>query len=125
MGEFCEFEIDFGQFDDLTAVVVHDECGDHEDVWFYRLDGLKAENKKLRELMSEGSEVENALLRYRDNPPVKHAGPIEGTWYETGEILSIIMDKPDFSTGELLTRLAYLMGVRERRTHDELGIEVK
>lgn len=52
MGELCEFEIDFEQFDDLRAVVVHDECGAHEDVWFYRLDGLKAENAKLRELAS-------------------------------------------------------------------------
>lgn len=50
MGEFCEFDIDFEQFDDLRAVVVHDECGAHEDVWFYRLDGLKDENAKLREL---------------------------------------------------------------------------
>lgn len=53
MGEFCEFEIDFNQFDDLRAVVVHDECGEHEDVWFYRLDGLKAENAKLRELIRD------------------------------------------------------------------------
>lgn len=51
MGEFCEFEIDFNQFDDLRAVVVHDECDAHEDVWFYRLDGLKAENTKLRDLV--------------------------------------------------------------------------
>lgn len=65
------------------------------------------------ELMNEGVEVGKALLRYRDNPPIKRAGPIEGTWYTMGEILSIIMDKPEFTTGELLTRLAYLMGVRE------------
>lgn len=51
MGECCGFEIDFEQFDDLRAVVVHDECGAHEDVWFYRFDGLKAENAKLRELV--------------------------------------------------------------------------
>lgn len=51
MGEFCEFDIDFEQFDDLRAVVVHDECGAHEDVWFYRFDVLKAENAKLRELV--------------------------------------------------------------------------
>lgn len=51
MGELCEFEIDFEQFDDLRAVVVHDECGAHEDVWFYRFDGLRAENAKLRELV--------------------------------------------------------------------------
>jgi len=53
MGELCEFEIDFEQFDDLRAVVVHDECGAHEDVWFYRFDGLKAENAKLRELVRD------------------------------------------------------------------------
>lgn len=53
MGEFCEFDIDFNQFDDLRAVVVHDECGAHEDVWFYRLDGLKAENAQLRELVKD------------------------------------------------------------------------
>lgn len=53
MGELCEFEIDFEQFDDLRAVVVHDECGAHEDVWFYRFDGLKAENAKLRELVQK------------------------------------------------------------------------
>ena len=53
MGEFCEFEIDFEQFDDLRSVVVHDECGAHDDVWFYRLDGLKAENAKLRELLKD------------------------------------------------------------------------
>lgn len=53
MGEFCEFDIDFEQFDDLRAVVVHDECGAHEDVWFYRLDGLKAENSKLRGLVRD------------------------------------------------------------------------
>lgn len=51
MGEVCEFNIDFEQFDDLRAVVVHDECGAHEDVWFYRFDRLKAENAKLRELV--------------------------------------------------------------------------
>lgn len=53
MGEVCEFDIDFEQFDDLRAVVVHDECGAHEDVWFYRFDGLKAENAKLRELVRD------------------------------------------------------------------------
>jgi hypothetical protein len=53
MGEVCEFNIDFEQFDDIRAVVVHDECGAHEDVWFYRFDRLKRENVKLRELLAE------------------------------------------------------------------------
>ena len=65
MGEFCEFDIDFEQFDDLRAVVVHDECGAHEDVWFYRFDGLKAENAKLRELCAD---LYAEMLTYSDAP---------------------------------------------------------
>lgn len=53
MSEFCEFEIDFEQFKDLRVVRVCDECGEHEDVWFYRLDELKAENAKLCELVRD------------------------------------------------------------------------
>lgn len=51
MTEYCEFEIDFGQFDELSAVVVHDECGEHKDEWFYRCDDLASDNAKLRELL--------------------------------------------------------------------------
>jgi hypothetical protein len=76
---------------------------------------LEAENKKLREQASEGERVGRMLLEYRDDPPVKTAGPIEGAWYESGDILAIIMEKDEFTTGELLTRLAYLMGAREER----------
>ena len=65
MGEFCEFEIDFEQFDDLRAVVVHDECGAHEDVWFYRFDGLKHENAKLRELCAD---LYAEMITYSDAP---------------------------------------------------------
>ena len=68
MGEFCEFEIDFEQFDDLRAVVVHDECGAHEDVWFYRLDGLKDENAKLRELAERAWKTAERLCQAFDGP---------------------------------------------------------
>lgn len=81
----------------------------------HRLEELEAENKKLREQASEGERVGRMLLEYRDNPPVKTAGPIKGAWYEWGDILAIIMEKDEFTTGELLTRLAYLMGAREER----------
>ena len=81
----------------------------------HRREELEAENRKLREQASEGERVGRMLLEYRDNPPVKTAGPIEGAWYESGDILAIIMEKDEFTTGELLTRLAYLMGVREVR----------
>lgn len=63
MGEFCEFEIDFEQFDDLRAVVVHDECGAHEAIWFYRNDELAADNAKLRELVKDVDEVADPPLR--------------------------------------------------------------
>jgi hypothetical protein len=80
-----------------------------------RIFELEAENRKLREQASEGERVGRMLLEYRDDPPVKTAGPIEGAWYEGGDILAIIMERDEFTTGELLTRLAYLMGVREER----------
>ena len=49
-----EFDVDMGyalESGELGQVVLHDENGEHDDVWFYRLDGLKAENAKLRELV--------------------------------------------------------------------------
>ena len=65
--------------------------------------------------MSDSEMVGRALLRYRDNPPLHEAGGIEGHWYETGEIMAIIMaPKSEFTTGEYLTRLVHLMGVDEK-----------
>lgn len=64
--------------------------------------------------MSDSEMVGRALLKYRDNPPLHEGGVIEGQWYEMGEIMAIIMaPKSEFTIGEYLTRLAYLMGVDE------------
>ena len=61
--------------------------------------------------MTESERVARELLAYRDNPPVRQAGLVEGQWYESGDILWIIMaPRCEFTTYELLTRLAELMG---------------
>lgn len=61
--------------------------------------------------MTESERVARELLAYRDNPPVRQAGLVEGQWYESGDILWIIMaPRSEFTTYELLTRLAELMG---------------
>lgn len=60
--------------------------------------------------MTESERVARELLAYRDNPPVRQAGLVEGQWYESGDILWIIMaPRCEFTTHELLTRLAELM----------------
>lgn len=60
--------------------------------------------------MTESERVARELLAYRDNPPVRQAGLVEGQWYESGDILWIIMaPRSEFTTYELLTRMAELM----------------
>ena len=70
----------------------------------------KLRKKSGERTMTESERVARELLAYRDNPPVRQAGLVEGQWYEFGEILWIIMaPRCEFTTHELLTRLAELM----------------
>ena len=58
--------------------------------------------------------VGRELLEYRDNPPLHDMGAFDVHCYALGDIIEIVMrPNPEFTTGELLTRLAHLMGVDE------------
>ncbi len=53
MSNMVEIDIDFDYCGEVEMVLAHDECGEHEDVEFYRNDLLASDNAKLREQCAE------------------------------------------------------------------------
>lgn len=83
-----------------------------EEILFVHEDGSGVTH--YRSERPESERVGRALLAYKDNPPTHEAGPLSGRWYELGDVHRIIMaPRTEYTTGELLTRLAELMGVRD------------
>lgn len=75
--------------------------------------------------MTESERVAERLIEYRDNPPMRDCGAFEGRFYQTGDVMAIVMDPvAEFDGHEYITRLAALILGPKSDESEELASSV-